>query len=265
MRLAMAQMSMKNNMNDNYKKSLTFIEKAAGSDILLFPELQLTPFFPQISNLNVKNALSKENDARLSGIAYQARKYHMHIIPSVYLEKYGLAYNAALWYDKEGQLLDIAKQVHILDTENVFEKEYFQPSDTGFVVKNTTYGKVGVVMGMDRHFPESIRTCALKGADLILIPAANTRQENTEMITAEIRVQAMQNGVFIAMCSRVGKEINMQFCGESLVVSPAGEIILKADEKEQLVSVNIDLKEAAAVRERFPYLQNRRKEKYGEQ
>ena len=264
MKLAMAQMSMKNNMNDNYKKSLAFIEKAAGSDILLFPELQLTPFFPQISNLNVKNAVSKENDARLSGIAYQARKYHMHIIPSVYLEKYGIAYNAALWYDKEGQLLDIAKQVHVTDTELVFEKEYFQPSDTGFIVKNVSYGKIGIVMGMDRHFPESIRTCALKGADLILIPAANTRQENTEMIKAEIRVQAMQNGVFIAMCSRVGREINMQFCGESIVVSPSGEVIMQADQTEQLVCASIDLKEAKAVREKYPYLQNRRKEMYGE-
>lgn len=56
----------------------------------------------------------------------------------------------------------------------------------------------------------------------------NTKAEPMEMFVWEIRVQAMQNQVFIAMCNRVGTEDAMEFSGESLVVHPSGDILAKA-------------------------------------
>lgn len=52
MKLAMAQMSMTGSMDENLKKSLAFCDAAAGSDLLFFPEVQLTPFFPQYAGRN---------------------------------------------------------------------------------------------------------------------------------------------------------------------------------------------------------------------
>lgn len=52
MKLAMAQMSMSGSMDENLKKSLAFCDAAAGSDLLFFPEVQLTPFFPQYAGQN---------------------------------------------------------------------------------------------------------------------------------------------------------------------------------------------------------------------
>lgn len=65
----------------------------------------------------------------------------------------------------------------------------------------------------DRHLPESIRSCALQGAELVIVPTANTKAEPLEMFEWEMRVQAMQNQIFIAMCNRVGTEDAMQFAG----------------------------------------------------
>ena len=50
-----------------------------------------------------------------------------------------------------------------------------------------------------RRRPESIRTCVLMGAELVIVPTANTKAEPLEMFEWEMRVQAMQNQVFIAM------------------------------------------------------------------
>lgn len=91
--------------------------------------------------------------------------------------------------------------------------------------------------------PESIRSCALKGADLIIVPTANTKVEPMEMFEWEMRVQAMQNQVFIAMCNRVGTEDKMQFAGESIVIDPRGKVLAKADDREQLLVCDIDLQE----------------------
>ena len=62
----------------------------------------------------------------------------------------------------------------------------------------TEFGKIGIVVCFDRHYPESIRTEALKGASLILIPTVNTKAEPSEMFEWELRVQAFQSSVAIA-------------------------------------------------------------------
>ena len=61
-----------------------------------------------------------------------------------------------------------------------------------------------------------------------------------EIFEWEMRVQAMQNQVFIAMCNRVGTEGEMEFAGESLVIAPNGNVIIKADDTEQLLICDID-------------------------
>lgn len=147
-------------------------------------------------------------------------------------------------------------------SQTVLWKDYYTPSDDGFKVFDTPWGKIGIIICYDRHLPESIRTCTLKGADLILIPTANTKAEPMELFEWEIRVQAMQNQVFIAMCNRVGTEGAMEFAGESLVVSPKGDILVKADDQEQLISCDIHLPDAAALRKQVPYLSTRRPEWY---
>ena len=114
----------------------------------------------------------------------------------------------------------------------------------------------------DRHLPESIRTCALKGAEIIIIPTANTKGENLEMFEWEIRVQAMQNNVFIAMCNRVGKEEDMDFAGESLLVDPNGDLLIKMNDLEGLTVAEIDLSMVHKVRKARPFINLRRPESY---
>ena len=97
---------------------------------------------------------------------------------------------------------------------------------------------------------------------MIIIPTANTKTEPMEMFEWEIRVQAMQNQVFIAMCNRVGVEDQMEFSGESIIVDPNGDIIFKADDQEQLIECEIDLNEAKLLRTQKPYFSTRRPECY---
>ena len=77
------------------------------------------------------------------------------------------------------------------------------------------------------------------------------------MFEWEIRVQAMQNQVFIAMCNRVGREGDMDFAGD-----PSGDVIIKADDREQLIRCELNLAEAREWREKVPYLGTRRLEWY---
>ena len=100
------------------------------------------------------------------------------------------------------------------------------------------------------------------GADLVLIPTANTADEPSELFQWEIKIQAFHSSVFVAMVNRVGLEGKMQFCGESIVVGPTGETIELAGNEADLLLCELDLSQAASIRTGKPYTQLRRTELY---
>ena len=106
---------------------------------------------------------------------------------------------------------------------------------------DTPHGKIGIVIVVcfDRHYPESIRTEALMGADLILIPTANTESEPMEMFDWEVKVQAFQSSVAVAMCNRTGTEGDMAFSGRSLVTDANGDTIAQAGNGEELLYTSL--------------------------
>ena len=148
--------------------------------------------------------------------------------------------------------------VHIAQAAQFYEQDYYTPSDDGFLVFDTAFGKLGIVVCFDRHYPESIRTEALMGADLILIPTANTESEPLEMFDWEIKVQAFHSSVAIAMCNRTGREDDMMFSGGSLVVDANGDTIAKAGSGEELLYAQVDMAASARVRAARPYTNLRR-------
>src|SRR5262249_15387824 len=152
-------------------------------------------------------------------------------------------FDASIAIDATGEILGISKMVHIAQLPCFYEQDYYAPSDTGFHVYSTTKGRIGIVVCFDRHYPESIRACARQGAELIVVPTANTAAEPMELFAWEMRVAAFQNNVFIAMCNRTGAEGQMQFSGESLVCNPNGDVIYKAGDGETLGIAELSLAE----------------------
>lgn len=82
------------------------------------------------------------------------------------------------------------------------------------------------------------------------------------MFDCEVRAARFQNGVFIAMCSRVGAEGEVVCCGEFMVVGLAGDVVVKAGTSEQLLIADLDLIEVPRAREKRPCLSLRRPEAY---
>lgn len=264
MRLALVQMKMNNDSETNLRTALSAMEEAAANkaDMIFFPELQFTPFFPQYQGLNMEQQALEINHPFVIELRNKSRELGLFLSPNFYLKEKGCNYDASLMIDNTGELLGISKMVHITQSEGFYEQEYYTPSDDGFKVYNTPYGKVGIVICFDRHLPESIRTCAALGVELILIPTANTIGEPMEFFEWEVRVQAMQSSVFIAMCNRVGEEDNMNFAGQSLVADPIGNTLVKAGEAEEILYCDIDLKQSSIIRNEKPYFRLRKTEFY---
>ncbi len=264
MRLALVQMSNAGTIQRNLSKSISAIREAAqnGADIVLFPEVQLTEFFPQYPKRDVKDYGVEIDSELVSEIQRACKDNHITAVPNIYLKENDKFYDASVLIDSSGNISGIQKMVHVAQAQQFYEQDYYTPSDDGFKVFDTEFGRLGIVVCFDRHYPESIRTETLMGADLILIPTVNTKSEPSEMYEWELRVQAFQNSVAIAMCNRVGVEDAMEFSGESIIVDANGSVLLKADDKEQIRYIDIDLSESERIRESKPYTNLRRPEAY---
>ena len=264
MKIALCQMENKGSVQENLEGSLRAVREAASqhTDLILFPEVQLTEFFPQYPGKDVSRYRVRIDSEIVKAFCDVAREHQIMVVPNLYLEEHGKAYDASLLIRKDGTIAGVQKMVHVAQADKFFEQDYYTPAEDGFKVFATPFGKIGIVICFDRHMPESIRTCAKKGADLIIVPTANTKAEPMEMFEWEMRVQAMQNQAFIAMCNRVGTEDKMQFAGESIVIDPRGKVLAKADDREQLLVCDIDLQEVKKVRSSLDYLSLRRPEQY---
>jgi len=262
MRIALVQMSMEESPEPNLGKALAYVREAAGkgAELVCFPELQFSPFFPQSPGGDASRYAMGIDHPAMRSLQQACRELDLVAVPNLYLEEGGKRYDASPVIDSDGTILGASKMVHIVQMPLFYEQDYYTPSDSGFQVYRTSRGRVGVVICFDRHYPESTRSCALKGAQLIVIPTANVKGEPLELFEWELRVAAVQSGVFIALCNRVGLEHGMDFCGRSLVVDPNGELVARADEGQQVLYAEVDLDLIGHSREARPYLKLRRPE-----
>ena len=264
MKVALAQMKITADIKANYLNSIRLLETAAShkADLIVFPEIQLSPFFPQYPKKDVSQYVLKPNNAYIHGFCQACRDNGIYASPNLYIEENGKRYDMSLLIDDAGSIIGTQKMVHISQSEHFYEQDYYSTSEDGFAVFDTKFGKIGIVVCFDRHYPESIRTETLRGAELILIPTANTTIEPSEMFQWEIKVQAFQNSVNIVMCNRTGTEGEMMFAGESIVCDYNGQTISFAGRDEILLIADVDLHGASKTRKAKQYMSLSRIELY---
>ncbi len=262
MKLAMYQLKAESSLKSNIEKAMNAIKTAAGSgaDMILFPELQLTEFMPQYPGKKMQPIVIDDNIIKRFRAA--CAESSIWAVPNVYLSEGGRNYDASIMIDAAGNIVGVQKMVHIAQAAQFYEQDYYEPADDGFKVFDTPFGKIGMIICFDRHYPESIRTEALMGAGLILIPTANTKSEPSDMFEWEIRVQAFQNSTAVAMCNRVGREDQMDFSGESIIADAEGNVVIKGGSDEGILYGNINPEMSAEIRQGRPYTNLRRKEFY---
>lgn len=259
MKIALAQMKMSTDRNKNFKKSLDLIKEASRNkaDLILFPEIQLTEFFPQYEDGIKDNYAITLDSEYVENFRKAAKKYNIMISPNLYIKEGSKYFDTSLLIDRSGEILGMQKMVHVASFPNFYETKYYMPSEDGFNIIETELGKIGIAVCFDRHFPESIRILTLKGADLILIPTANTIDEPEDLFKWEILIQSFQNEIPIVMCNRTGKESNMVFSGHSMSSNSKGELLLYAPEEEGIYYIDINIEE-----KNRKYLPLRREEMY---
>jgi N-carbamoylputrescine amidase len=195
-----------------------------------------------------------------------ARQLGVVVVLNLFERAGDRCYDCSPVIDADGRLLGRTRMVHITDYEGFHEQDYYAPGDSGAPVYQTAAGRLGVAICYDRHFPEYLRALAVGGADLVVVPQAGTEGEWPDgLYEAEMQTAAFQNGYFVALCNRVGREGMLNFSGESFVCAPDGAVVARAGRGvEQILYADLDLAAAATSHARRLFLRHRRPELYAD-
>jgi len=226
------------NANLSQAKKLWGDRKA---DLLVLPELFSTGY--QFQSLAEARNLSEpipDGPTTLFLIDW-ARDSGITIVAGLAEQEGKTLYNSAVIVGPKG-FIGKFRKAHIFDSENNF----FQPGDLPFTVFDAGFAKIGIMICFDWRFPETARTLALQGADIIAHPSNLVLPHCPQaMIT-----RCLENRVYVVTSDRVGTEKRapgeaLKFIGQSQVVDPDGTILVRASEdREEAHVVEIDLTKA---------------------
>lgn len=283
-RIGIVQQSCSNNIKANLEKLHRNIASVAeaGANLVVLQELHNTPYFCQTENTDLFDLAEPIPGPSTGFYSEIASAYNIVLVTSLFERRApGLYHNTAVVFDADGSIAGKYRKMHIPDDPAYYEKFYFTPGDLGFEPIQTSIGKLGVQVCWDQWYPEGARLMALKGAELLIYPTAigwestDTKEEKLRQIGAWMTVQrghAVANGLPVIAVNRVGLEPDpsgqthgIQFWGNSFVAGPQGELLAQASntEEENLV-VDIDMGRSEKVRRWWPFLRDRRIEKFGE-
>lgn len=269
-------------VKDNMARLRQKIEALAaqGAKLIVLQELHNSLYFCQtecVDNFDLAETIPGPSTRFFGEIA---RRLGVVIVTSLFERRApGLYHNTAVVLESDGSIAGCYRKMHIPDDPAYYEKFYFTPGDMGFKPINTSVGKLGIMVCWDQWFPEAARLMALAGADLLIYPTAigyessdtpDEQQRQREAWTTVQRGHAVANGLPVVAVNRVGLEEDpskqthgIQFWGSSFVAGPQGELLYRAEaDKETEHIVDIDLEHSEQVRRWWPFLRDRRIDKY---
>lgn len=267
MKIALVQQHATPDRAANVRRGLDALDRAArdGAQIVTFAELALEPFHPQRPAAGDPRGLAETVPGPTTDLfARRARELGLVVVLNLYERDGDHAYDCSPVIDADGRLLGRTRMIHITDYPCFHEQGYYTPGDTGAPVYRTQAGSVGVAICYDRHYPEYMRALALGGADLVVVPQAGAVGEWPDgLYEGEMQVAAFQNGYYVALCNRVGREDCLTFAGESFVCAPDGRVIARAPALEDtILHAAVDPVAVRNSHARRLFLQHRRPELY---
>lgn len=242
MRLAVVQTNPRfGEPEANVRSALSLMESAT-ADFYVLPELFNTGY--NFVDKDEVEKLAEPVEGKTFGVLSAFAKQRAAYVVYGFAEKAEHIFNSSVLVGPNG-FIGLFRKVHLFYREHLF----FAPGDLGFPVFDTPFGKVGMMICFDWIYPESARTLALRGAQLIAHPSNLVMPYCPDAMVT----RCLENRVFAATANRVGRENrggeDLTYIGKSEIVSPRGEILKRLPDAEEAVAVvDIHLPQASIKR-----------------
>ena len=237
---------------------------AKKAELVVFPELALTTFFPRwfVDDISQANHwYETEMPSKITQPLFdEAKKLNIGFcLGYAELTKAGERFNTQILVERDGSVVAKYRKVHIPGHEHHepnrpfqhAERYYFKPSDEGFGVWRAFGGRVGMMICNDRRWPESYRVMGLQGVEIILCGyntplhyVPDPTQDALQGFHNALVMQsgAYQNATFVVGVAKGGIEEGVDSLADSSIIAPSGEILAKtATNGDEVVTAFCDL------------------------
>ena len=234
------------------------------AELVVFPELALTTFFPRWFVEDISTADHWYETQMPSAITRplfdEAKKLAIGFcLGYAELTSQGERFNTQILVERDGSIVAKYRKVHIPGHEHHepdrpfqhAERYYFKPSDEGFGVWKAFGGRIGMMICNDRRWPESYRVMGLQGVELILCGyntplqyVPDPTQDPLQSFHNALVMQsgAYQNGTFVVGVAKGGIEEGVDSLADSSIIAPSGEILAKTSTTgDEVVTAVCDL------------------------
>ncbi|MGH2992707.1 MAG: carbon-nitrogen hydrolase family protein [Solirubrobacterales bacterium] len=198
-----------------------------------------------------------------------ARELGVHLVAGSIAERASdneKLFNTSVLIDSQGEVEAVYRKIHMFDVDvggvAYRESEHEDPG-TEIVVAHAGDVAVGMTVCYDLRFPELYRILAVRGARVIVVPAAFTLHTGKDHWEPLLRARAIENQAFIVAPNHFGEAPpHYHSYGRSMIVDPWGVILATASDEEAFIAAELDFALQDRVRESLPSLANRRPESY---
>jgi predicted amidohydrolase len=260
---------------------------AAGCDLVVFPELALTTFFPRWFVDDITQAdhwyETEMPSAVTAPLFDEAKRLSVGFcLGYAEMTPEGRRFNTQILVAKDGATVAKYRKVHIPGHEHHepdrpfqhAERYYFEPSMEGFGVWQAFGGRMGMMICNDRRWPETYRVMGLKGVEMILCgyntPIHYVPDPSQDILQGfhnalVMQSGAYQNGTWVVGVAKAGVEEGVDSLGQSMIVAPSGQIVAQTlSTDDELITARCDLDWCMRYKETlFDFDRYRRPEVYG--
>lgn len=245
------------NIKENFKNMKKKLHKVVeyNSDIVVLPETWLTGFSNEIFD-NIEVYSLKENNDIFQYLIDYAVDNDLFIVSGSFLEinRDNNIYNNLYLIDNKGNTKAKYSKTHLFSPGG--ENKVVKPGHNISTV-DTKFGKFGFMICYDIRFPELARLYGLEDIDVLYV-VANFNDPKKDQWLNQLKARALENQYFVVACNRSGKN----YFGNSVIISPEGEILLNAGRRKGVYSGFIDLKLIEEVKTKLPLFKDRRDDLY---
>jgi predicted amidohydrolase len=263
--------------------------KSRGCELVVFPEMALTTFFPrwyisdwaEVDRFFEPSMPSAETQPLFDAAARLGVGFYLGYCELAEEGGKRHRYNTTVLVERNGRIVGKYRKVHVPGSAvnnpdmpfQHLEQLYFEDGNLGFPVWEAFGGKVGMAICNDRRWPETYRVMALQGADLVVLgfntpsqlpdwPDQNAHRAFHHLLC--MQAAAYQNGLWVVATAKAGREEGVDMLGHSCVIAPSGDVVaLSHGLGDEIVSYKCDLALSPYFKSFYDFEKNRKPEHYG--
>lgn len=264
---AAIQMSSTPDKHENFETAEYLIRNAVrdGAELVALPELWSCHGLEKVYRENAESIPGPTTEF-LSGLA---QEHGIYVLGGSILEDEAgteKLHNTSTFFDPSGEMTAVYRKIHLFDV-SVSDKKYLESAtiSPGDEIVTTKAGAatLGLSVCYDVRFPELYRLLALRGSEILAVPAAFTLQTGKDHWELLLRARAVENQAYVVAPAQWGQKADGRWTyGRSMIVDPWGTVLSQCPDRDGYALATLDLDYLDSFRDAFPSLANRRPETY---